>query len=265
MNILMKNNATRMMAVGLLWCSWCLVGFTWGDPLARNVKKGNQLFRAGQYEQALQAFTEADVNSHAGDQRLPQLYKNIGNTLTKLGKFTEAAAMYKKADDASQNAAFKADARYNSGNAWMKQQQYQQAVEAYKQALDLNPNHREARQNKELAEKLLVQQQEQHKQQQNNQNNEQQKKEQQQQQSSQNQQHQPQNNQQQQDKPKEEQDKQQQKPEEQQTAQAQESPKGEERQLPKEEALRILDALKEKEQSQQQQHQVAPRPVEKDW
>ena len=262
MNTLMNNNATRMMAVGLLWCSWCLVGFTWGDPLARNVKKGNQLFRAGQYEQALQAFTEADVNSHAGDPRLPQLYKNIGNTLTKLGKFTEAAAMYKKADDASQNAAFKADARYNSGNAWMKQQQYQQAVEAYKQALDLNPNHREARQNKELAEKLLVQQQEQQKQQQNNQNNEQQKKEQQQQQSSQNQQNQPQN------KPQQEQDKQQQTPEdqqEQQTAQAQESPKGEERQLPKEEALRILDALKEKEQSQQQQHQVAPRPVEKDW
>ena len=262
MNILMKNNATRMMAVGLLWCSWCLVGFTWGDPLARNVKKGNQLFRAGQYEQALQAFTEADVNSHAGDSRLPQLYKNIGNTLTKLGKFTEAAAMYNKADDASQNAAFKADARYNSGNAWMKQQQYQQAVEAYKQALNLNPNHREARQNKELAEKLLVQQQEQQKQQQNNQNNEQQKKEQQQQQSSQNQQNQPQN------KPQQEQDKQQQTPEdqqEQQTAQAQESPKGEERQLPKEEALRILDALKEKEQSQQQQHQVAPRPVEKDW
>ena len=262
MNTLMKNNATRMMAVGLLWCSWCLVGFTWGDPLARNVKKGNRLFRAGQYEQALQAFTEADVNSHAGDPRLPQLYKNIGNTLTKLGKFNEAAAMYKKADDASQNAAFKADARYNSGNAWMKQQQYQQAVEAYKQALNLNPNHREARQNKELAEKLLVQQQEQQKQQQNNQNNEQQKKDQQQQQSSQNQQNQPQN------KPQQEQDKQQQTPEdqqEQQTAQAQESPKGEERQLPKEEALRILDALKEKEQSQQQQHQVAPRPVEKDW
>lgn len=262
MNTLMKNNAARMMAVGLLWCSWCLVGFTWGDSLARNVKKGNQFFRAGQYEQALQAFTEADVNSQAGDQRLPQLYKNIGNTLTKLGKFTEAAAMYNKADDASQNAAFKADARYNSGNAWMKQQQYQQAIEAYKQALNLNPNHREARQNKELAEKLLVQQQEQQKQQQNNQNNEQQKKEQQQQQSSQNQQNQPQN------KPQQEQDKQQQTPEdqqEQQTAQAQESPKGEERQLPKEEALRILDALKEKEQSQQQQHQVAPRPVEKDW
>lgn len=263
MNTLMKNNAARMMAVGLLlWCSWCLVGFTWGDSLARNVKKGNQLFRAGQYEQALQAFTEADVNSQAGDPRLPQLYKNIGNTLTKLGKFTEAAAMYNKADDASQNAAFKADVRYNSGNAWMKQQQYQQAVEAYKQALDLKPNHREARQNKELAEKLLVQQQKQQKQQQNNQNNEQQKKEQQQQQSSQNQQNQPQN------KPQQEQDKQQQTPEdqqEQQTAQAQESPKGEERQLPKEEALRILDALKEKEQSQQQQHQVAPRPVEKDW
>ena len=95
------------------------MGFTWGDPLARNTKKGNQLFEAGKYEEALQAFIEADVNSTPGDPRLPQLYQNIGNTLTKLGKIEEAIAMYKKADDASKSAAFKADAQYNSGNAWI--------------------------------------------------------------------------------------------------------------------------------------------------
>ena len=98
---------------------WLLMGFTWGDPLSWNTKKGNQLFEAGKYEEALQAFTEADVNSKPGDPRLPQLYQNMGNTLTKLGKIDEAIAMYKKADETANSSAFKSYVQYNSGNAWM--------------------------------------------------------------------------------------------------------------------------------------------------
>ena len=256
--------------------AWLLMGFTWGDPLSRNTKKGNQLFEAGKYEEALQAFTEADVNSATGDPRLPQLFQNMGNTLTKLGKIDEAIAMYKKAEDAANSATLKADAQYNSGNAWMKQQQYQQAVEAYKQALELNPKHENAQQNKELAEKLLVQQQQEQQQKQQQKNQEQNQQQNQQQQSSQNQQEkqdqqqkdeqQPQNQEQQEQKDQQQNQKpDEQQTQEQQTAQAEQTPEDKEQQLSKEEALRILDALKEKEELQQQQRQVAPRPVEKDW
>ena len=158
----------------LIYCiislSWCLMGFTWGDILARNTTKGNALFETGQYDEALQAFTEADVNSNTGDPRLPKLYKNMGNTFSKQGKYDQAVAMYQKALETSENPDFKADIQYNTGNVWLKQRQYQQALEAYKHALELNPNHSQAQQNKELVEKLIVQPPPQQQQQQQDQN-----------------------------------------------------------------------------------------------
>lgn len=250
----------------IIFLSCFLMGFNWGDILARNTKKGNELFDAGQYDEALQAFTEADVNSNAADPRLPKLYKNMGNTLIKQEKYDQAIAMYQKAFEASDNVAFKADVQYNAGNAWLKQRQYQQALEAYKQALELNPTHLEAQQNKELVEKLIVQpppQQQQQQQQQNNQEN----KEQQQSQQGQNQQEENKSEEEQQ-KPEEQQQEEQQnqqQAEEQQAAEAQEQPEDKEQELSEEEALRILDALREKEQLQQQQVQIPPGPVEKDW
>ncbi len=75
----------KCMIHSLIALSCFLMGFSWGDIVARNTKKGNELFETGQYDQALQAFTEADVNSQPGDVRLPKLYANMGNTLTKQG------------------------------------------------------------------------------------------------------------------------------------------------------------------------------------
>ena len=257
---------TRTVCLYLVLCSWCVMGFTWGDALSRNTKKGNELFEAGKYEDALQAFTEADVNSKSGDPRLPKLYKNMGNTYAGLGKYDQAAAMYQKALEASDSSAFKADVQYNAGNAWFKQQQYQQALESYQQALELNPKHEQAQKNKELVEKLVVRQQQQQQQNQQDQKNQQQQQDQQQSQNQQNEKNSEDEQEQQQNQEKEQQEQQQeQQAQEQQTAEAKESPEDKEQQLSEEEALRILDALKEKEQLQQQQVQSAPRPVEKDW
>ena len=250
----------------LMLLSWSLVGFTWGDILARKTAKGNELFEAGKYDEALQAFTEADVNSKAGDPRLPRLYMNMGNTLVKQGNPEQAAAMYQKAFEASDKAGFKADVQYNSGNAWFRQQQYQQALESYEHALELNPQHLQAQQNKAIVEQLVEQQQEQQEQEQeqeqNGENNEEQQNQDQQQ--SQNQEEEQKPEEEQQEDQEQEQQNQEQN-EERQAAEAQESEEDKEQELSKEEALRILDALKEKEQLRQQPVQIPPRPVEKDW
>jgi Ca-activated chloride channel homolog len=232
------------------------MGFTWGDLLARNAKKGNDLFRQGQYDQAMQAYTEADVNSTANDPRLPQLYQNMGNTLTQQGQYEQAIAMYQKALAAEQNAEAKADLQYNTGNAYLKQRNYQKAVEAYRQALELNPQHAPAQQNKAMAEKLIVQPPPQQQQQQQEQEKKDDKEQQQQRQQSQAESPQAtptpsdQNQQQQQQTP---------------SGQEQNQPESKEDQLSKEEALRILDALKEKEKLLKENMQLPPRPVEKDW
>lgn len=261
--IFMMNNMQRNLVICLIVLSCFLMGFTWGDIVARNTKKGNEFFEAGQYDKALEAFTEADVNSQPDDPRLPGLYGNMGNTLSKQGKYARAVEMYQKALEASDNKNFKADVHYNSGNAWLKQGQYQQALQAYQQALELNPQHQQARQNKAMVEKLIVQpppQQQQQQQQQQEQDEQQEQQEQQQQ----NQQEQEQQKDEQNEQQKNQQEQQQE--EQQQAAQTQEQTLEEqEQQLSQEEALRILDALKEKEQLQQQQIQSVPRPVEKDW
>jgi Ca-activated chloride channel family protein len=168
--------------------------------------------------------------------------------------------MYQKALEASKNNRFKADIQYDTGNVWFKQGDYQKALEAYKQVLELNPKHLQAKQNKELLEKLIVKPppQQQH-QDQKNKENEEEEQNQQQQQS----QDQEQNQQEEEQKP--QQDEQQPQEQEQQTSEKPESPEDKEKQLSKEEALRILDALEEKEKLQQQQRKLPPRPVEKDW
>jgi Ca-activated chloride channel homolog len=254
----------RHILLSLIICfSWCLLGFTWGDLLARNTKKGNNLFDTGQYDEALQAYTEADVNSKTGDPRLPKLYNNMGNTLYQQGKYDQAVAMYQKALEASHDNRFKADVQYNAGNVWFKQRDYQKALESYKQALKLNPKHPQAKQNKELVEKLIVKPPPQQQQQQQDQENKEKNKE---QQNQQQQQSQDQEQNQQEEEQKTQPEKQQQPQEqEQQAAKKPENPEDREKQLSKEEALRILDALKEKEKLQQQKFQSLPRPVEKDW
>jgi Ca-activated chloride channel family protein len=236
-------------------------GFTWGDTLARQMRKGNEAFEAGNYKDALKAYTEADVNSKTNDPRLPKLYNNMGTALSRQGQHEQAVAMYQKALEASQDAGFKADVLFNSGNSWFQQGDYQKAVEAYKQALEQNPRHLEALHNKQIVEQLIEQQQQQQQQQQENQNQQQQQ-ENDQQQEGQSQDQQQQEQEQPTPQPEE------QKPQEQQPEEAQplkKDEKKEEQELSEEEALRVLDALMEKEQLQQEQRQVPPRPVEKDW
>jgi tetratricopeptide (TPR) repeat protein len=254
----MKSRNILIFLIILL--SWCLMGFNWGDILARNTKKGNELFDAGQYDEALQAYTEADVNSNAGDPRLPKLYNNMGNTLFQQGKYDQAITMYQKALEASKNNRFKADVQYDTGNVWFKQGDYQKALEAYKQALEFNPKHLQAKQNKELVEKLIVKPppQQQNQDQENKENEEEQ-------QNQQQQQSQDQEKNQQEEEQKPQQDEPQPQEQEQQTSEKPESPEDKEKQLSKEEALRILDALEEKEKLQRQNVQLPPRPVEKDW
>lgn len=259
MNIV--RQAKQILYSGLIGISCFLAGFSWGDTLARNIKKGNKLFDDGQYEEALRAYTEADVNSDANDPRLPQLYQNMGNTLYQQGSYDQAVAMYQKALEASDNGKFNADVHYNSGNTRLKQKDFQKALEAYTQALELNPKHQQARQNKAMVEKLIAQQQQQQQQCQNPENKD--TKDQQQEQQSQEQNQEQQKEQQ----PPQQQDEQQTQEQEQQPQPAQEQPAGEdkEQQLSEEEALRILDALKEKEELLQQETPMPPRPVEKDW
>ncbi|MEZ4644304.1 MAG: VWA domain-containing protein [Chloroflexota bacterium] len=133
---------------------------------AQLVEKGNEAFAAQEYDQALQDYVDAQ-------QTAPELAEpvyNAANTRYRQDGLDEAQQLM-------QNALAQADgelaqfSHYNLGNFYFDQQDYAAAVEAYKEALRLNPNDQEAKYNLELALQQLQQQQQE---QQNEDNQEQQ-------------------------------------------------------------------------------------------
>jgi hypothetical protein len=163
-------------------------------------------------------------------------------------------------------------AYYNIGNSFFKQDKLQESIEAYKKALDINPNDRDAKYNLELARAKLKESSEKQQQQpqQNSQQQQQQQGQQEEQQNQEGQENQEQDGEQQQAQAEQEQQQQQSGEENQDQNQQQQGESLEESQdkMTKEDAERILDALKNNEQDKQKIRKPAKsgrRNVDKDW
>jgi tetratricopeptide (TPR) repeat protein len=162
-----------------------------------------------------------------------------GNEQYKHQQYPDAVTTYKKtADNTANSAADKAIANYNLGNTFAKQNNWQNAVDAYTKSLALQPNNPDAKYNLCYAKKKLEKQQQKNKQQNNKQ---------QQQQQNQQQQNKQDNNTQQQS-----------------NAQKQSMPS----KLTKQQAEQYLQALKEQEKKlmqQKRQGKNAGLQQAKDW
>ncbi|MCQ8103434.1 VWA domain-containing protein [Methylomonas sp. SURF-2] len=100
-------------------------------------QRGQQAFRQQQYRQAAEQFDNPDWRAAAQ---------------YKAGQFQEAAETLKDTQSAN--------GHYNRGNALAKAGLLDEALQAYGEALRLDPNHADARYNKELLEKQQQKQQE---------------------------------------------------------------------------------------------------------
>ncbi|HTR01034.1 MAG TPA: VWA domain-containing protein [Candidatus Acidoferrum sp.] len=110
----------------------------WRDLWERKDQQGSKAFDGGDYAGAAARFKDPGWRAAAeyrnGD------FQGAVNDLTPLGD---------------------AESNYNRGNAFAKLGQYESALASYNQALAQNPDHADAKHNKEIIEKLLKQQQEQ--------------------------------------------------------------------------------------------------------
>ncbi len=143
-------------------------------------------------QNAFQAYTEQDFATAA------ELYKKPmakGSALYKNKEYQQALQQFTQAtiDQPGNAAAF-----YNQGNAYAQLQQLEQAIQAYQQALTINPDFTAAQENKKLIEDLKQQQNQQQPSQQQQSQQQQSQQQQSQQQQSQQQQSQQQQSQQQQ-------------------------------------------------------------------
>lgn len=114
-------------------------------------------------QQAQQQFAEQNYSDAATTFKDPQ-WK--GSSLYKSGDYEGALAEFQKSDSA--------DSKFNQGNAHTRLGQLDDAIEAYKKALELDPDMEDAKKNLEVAEKLKEQQQQQQQNQEGEQNQEQQ-------------------------------------------------------------------------------------------
>lgn len=125
-----------------------------GGSAYRRTEEGNRQYLNAQYDDALRAYTEAQVDRPES----AELYYDIGNVLFRQNDFEGSAEAYTRAlaDAPVDLAGF---AAFNLGNARFRQADYQAAVEAYQKALVADSTDLDAKRNLELALQALERQQ----------------------------------------------------------------------------------------------------------
>ncbi|MBQ4223094.1 MAG: tetratricopeptide repeat protein, partial [Prevotella sp.] len=117
------------------------------------VRKGNKYFRSGDYKKAELEYRKALSVNEGNTQAL----YNRGCALMQDSP-DSAMACFSQAGKMETNKIRKAWAYHNIGYIYHSNQQYDKAIEAYKEALRNNPKDNETRYNLELAKRQLKQQ-----------------------------------------------------------------------------------------------------------
>jgi Ca-activated chloride channel family protein len=202
------------------------------------VRQGNKLFQKGDFEHAEVAYAKAIEKN----EKNPQAHYNLGNALMAQRKDSAAVVQFQAAGQLETNPLRKSQAYHNIGVVCQQNKLYGDAIEAYKQALRLNPNDDETRYNLALCKhEKQKQDQNQQNQNQNQQNKDDQQK-------------------------KDNQDKQEQKQQDQDQQKQQEQKP----QMSKENAEQLLNAAMQQEKQTQKRMKEAEkqgerRQVEKNW
>lgn len=112
-------------------------------------QKGNKAFDGKRYNSALEAYQKAQIRKPDD----PTIRYNLGTTFYQLDQFKEAEAQLEQTLTNVKSKELKGTALYNYGNTQYRLGQFDRATEAYRKALDLNPNDKDAKYNLELLQK----------------------------------------------------------------------------------------------------------------
>lgn len=208
-------------------------------------------------------YTDAEVDFRKVVENSPKNFEanyNLGNSYYKQEKYDDAIKSYQSAFENAKDNESRAKIFHNVGNSLLKSNKIEQSVEAYKNALKFNPNDQDTKYNLSYALEMLKKDKDKNKQDKNDQNkNDQNNQDQKQQNQNQDQKNKDQIKQDQQQQPKDQEAKQD------NTKQPQQS---KEQKISKDEAQRILDALKNNEKDLQKQLRKVKakvRKTDKDW
>jgi Ca-activated chloride channel family protein len=127
-----------------------------GPSAAGYNNDGNADFESGEYDAALEDYTAARLE----DPNLAEPYYNGGNTYYRMGDLERAQLQLDQSVRRAE-AEVSQHTHFNLGNTFFQQENWAEAIEAYKQALRSNPDDVDAKNNLEMALKQQEQQQQQ--------------------------------------------------------------------------------------------------------
>lgn len=132
---------------------------SFGDQLYTKNKKANQLFKKGDYSEALKLYDDLSIEAPAE----PKIKMNKGSAQFQLGDFDKAEESYNAAASGLKDKKALADLYYDRGNAQYMQGErlsaqgkqeamdtYKGALENYIKSLDLRPRDKDAKWNLQL-------------------------------------------------------------------------------------------------------------------
>lgn len=119
------------------------------------ILKGNKAYQENKFDEAEKEYRDALKKS---EKNVTANY-NLGNVLYRKDKTEEAVKAYENAIQNTDDNVLKQKAFYNKGVAYQKAKKLPECILAYKNALILNPNDEDARQNLQRALKQQQQQQ----------------------------------------------------------------------------------------------------------
>src|SRR5438874_7471313 len=99
------------------------------------IRDGNKLYKQGQFQKALPEYQKAVQEN---PKNAIAKY-NLGNARFRTSNFTEAEKSFEDAVATTPDNTFKQKSYYNKGVSLIKQQKLQESIQAWKNALKLNP------------------------------------------------------------------------------------------------------------------------------
>ena len=244
----------KFVCIALLLLS-CLSAF----GQRADLRRGNREFRKGQFDKADICYRKALMQ----DTSSVTAKYNLANNLYRQENLDEAAKLLDAAKEAAPQADFASDYYFNRGDVAIGKEDWQAAVDAFKESLLRNPGDLDAKRNYIFARNKLMEQQQQQQNQDQNQNQDNQDQNQNQDQQNQDQNQDQQNQDQNQDQNQQDQN--------QDGQQQQQQPQNEQGQLSAQQAQQLLQAIQDKEKQTQEKvdekkaQAVKSRQKEKNW
>lgn len=138
----MLKRYTEMRLVTIIFLSIFLMG-----ALLNDARKANSAFQQGNFAEAAELYQQAISQ----DPDNPRLYFNLAKTLYELGQGDAAVEAYDRYKSLAELPVERSFADYNKGRMLTDQENYQEAVEFFKEALRNNPTDSDTKFNYELA------------------------------------------------------------------------------------------------------------------